>query len=111
MATKKATKKFPFIKSFDDYHEIGFKQDSLRELFEDNSIKGKELGFVEFSSGPYTGLFYQGKKPAVTEIVSLLRKHFAKDIKSGCMTEELLKAVAIGKSIYFDEETKTYYAD
>ncbi len=64
--------KFPFVREFDDYHEIDFFRDTLQEFLVEK-IKGIELGF-DYNSGEYIGLFYMGKKPSKDVIQKLLEE-------------------------------------
>jgi hypothetical protein len=60
--------KIPYVKSFEDYHEIGDKLSFIKEIIP--SIKACEVGF----DGVYWGLFYIDKMPSKEEILQLLKK-------------------------------------
>ena len=77
MATKKRTLTrsyaFPFVESFDDYHDIEYTLDQYKEVAKDNSVKiiAEEVAF----DGAYYGLFYiGGERPSEKETLRMLKK-------------------------------------
>ena len=64
---------FPFVKIFDDYHEIYYYRDLLNEIFVE-TIKSKEV-YIRVGSGHYYGLFYINRLPPKQKIKEMLKKY------------------------------------
>lgn len=60
--------KFPFVKSFYDFHYIPNYRDDLNEIFVDK-IRCYECGF----DGDYWGVFYIGKRPDRKTVKTMLK--------------------------------------
>jgi len=89
-----ANKQIAFIETFDDYH-------SIRKF---GPLKAKELGYVDVANS-YVGLFYTGKKPSHKEIVTMLKRH--RELRNN-ISNEMLEALARGKSIFRDGDGEDY---
>lgn len=62
--------KFPYLRSFGDYHDIKYHCDDLNDVFVAR-VKCKE---VAFHDGKYWGLFYIGKLPSKKQLkIALIR--------------------------------------
>ena len=80
--TEKFVLEFPFVRMFQDYHDIGLLEETLNSGKDvGKKIKSYECGFIE---PIYIGLFYVGKKPSKTEIRGMVREQLGytdKDIQ------------------------------
>lgn len=76
MKTQKISIKIPFIKSFEDYHEIRCFAEDLSSV---SKIKIKHFEITDSNNfdGYYYGLFYTGTKPTKKDIENLKKKNIS----------------------------------
>ena len=71
--TSQETETFPFVDSFDDYHEIDDEKRRMKAKYQydGNVIMGKEIAFDGF----YWALFWiKGMKPERDEVTKMLKE-------------------------------------